>query len=48
MRIVGSMPDDEEDKLEILYAAKIFVVGLKVKELAQEARRQNDTRRFSS
>ncbi len=39
MRIVGAMPDDEEDRLELMHVAKVFIVGLKVKQLAQDGKK---------
>ena len=42
MRIVGSIPDDEEDKLELMHVAKIFLVGQKIQQLSQELRRKDE------
>ncbi len=42
MVIVGSMPDGEEDKVELMSVAKIFLVGQRVQQLSQEARRKNE------
>lgn len=42
MRVVGTIPDDAENRQELLFVTKIFMIGQRAQKLSQEARRENE------
>ncbi len=44
--LAGSLPDEPEDREEMILAIKAFMIGIRAQELAQQSRRTNEPQEY--